>query len=103
MILITVSGCATKSYPIALPLSSAEAERMTCNDLELEIIRAEQIENKINETGSFDGKTALGFLGDFGIGNGIAKSDARKAMSERKSTIRDAQISKGCIGSNTNT
>ena len=68
MVLVNVSGCATKSYPTAVPLSSAEAERMTCGDLELEIVRAEQIENKINETGSFDGKTALGFLGDLALG-----------------------------------
>lgn len=70
---------------------------MTCDDLELELIRTEQVEHKINETGEFDSKTVLGFFGDLGIGNAMAKSEARTALSERRMTIRDAQVRKGCI------
>lgn len=91
------SACATKRYPIATPMSSGESTVLNCENLNLELIRADQIEKQINETGEFDGKTVIGFLGDFGIGNGMAKEEARTALAERRRTIRDAQISKGCI------
>lgn len=94
---IAVAGCATKRYPIATTLSPAEAELMTCDGLELEILKAEQVEHQINETGEFDSKTALGILGDFGIGNGMAKSEARTALSARVGTIREAQARRGCL------
>lgn len=92
-----VVGCATKQYPITTKLSPAEASLMTCQDLELELLRAEQVERKINATGEFDGKTVLGFLGDFGIGNAMAKSEAQAALSERRKTIREAQVRKDCL------
>ena len=90
------SACATKRYPIATPMSAREASLMTCKDLSLELVRAEEIENKINDTGEFDGKTVLGFLGDFGVGNAMAKSEAREALNKRKKAIQDEQIRKGC-------
>jgi hypothetical protein len=95
-VLITVTACATKRYPIATSISPAETELMTCADFELEILRADQIEQKINQTGDFDGKTILGFLGDFGIGNAMAKDEARVAISERRITINEARVKKGC-------
>lgn len=69
---------------------------MTCDALELEQLRADQIERKINETGDFDGRTILGFMGDFGIGNGMAKDEARTALSDRRLSLREAQIQKNC-------
>jgi len=91
------SACATKRYPIAAPLSEKKASLMSCKDLKLELIEAEEIERKINETGEFDGKTVLGFLGDFGIGNAMAKSEAKQAVIDRKRSIQDAMAQKGCM------
>ena len=91
-----VTGCATKRYPIATPMSNSEASLLNCDNLNLELIRADQIDQQIEETGNFDGKTVIGFLGDFGIGNGMAKDEARAALAERRRTIRDAQTAKGC-------
>jgi hypothetical protein len=98
IIIFSTTACATKRYPIATPMSSAEASMMTCKDLQLELLRADQVEKKINETGEFDSKTVIGFLGDFGIGNGMAKSEARNALADRRRTIHEAQLSKGCVG-----
>ena len=56
---------------------------MTCNDLKVEIAKTRGIQTEIENTGEFDGKTVLGFLGDFGIGNGMAKIDARKKVASR--------------------
>jgi hypothetical protein len=94
---IALNACATKRYPIATPISPAEASLMTCENFELELLRTDQVERQINETGEFDGKTILGFLGDFGIGNGMAKSEAQTAIEVRRNTIREAQVTKGCI------
>ena len=99
LVTMSITACATKRYPIATPLSPTEAKLMTCHDLELELLRADQVELKINETGEFDGKTVLGFFGDLGIGNGMAKEEARTAVSERKITIHEAQVEKGCLRS----
>lgn len=96
-ITIIASGCATKRYPLATPMSGSEASVLSCENLNLELIRADQIEKQINETGEFDGRTVLGFLGDFGIGNGMAKEEARSAVAARRISIREAQVNKGCI------
>ncbi len=70
---------------------------MTCKDLKLAILRSEQVDQQINETGKMDGRSVAGFLGDFGIGNSMAKNEARTALSTRVQTIRDAQVEKGCL------
>ncbi|MDT8420115.1 MAG: hypothetical protein RQ754_06755 [Desulfuromonadales bacterium] len=54
------------------------------------------MERKIIETGEFDGKSVLGCLGDFGIGNAMAKDEAQAAIFARRISIRDAQTKKGC-------
>lgn len=96
LVSIALIACATKRYPIATPLSTAEAKLMTCDSLALELLKADQVERQINETGEFDGRTVLGFLGDLGIGNAMAKDEARTAISQRRITVREAQQSKGC-------
>lgn len=96
MLALAVSACATKRYPIATELSQAEMELMDCDDLALELIRAEQIHHQIVETAETDWRSIAGFLGDYGIGNAMAKSEADRALSERQQTIRTAQARQGC-------
>lgn len=95
---VLASGCATKRYPIATPLSAAEARLMDCSDLELELVRAEQVEQQISQTAQVDWRSVAGFLGDYGIGNAMAKNEAEAAIRQRRATLREAQISKGCNG-----
>lgn len=78
-----VISCATKQYPQAASVTSEESGIMTCNDIKVEIAKTRGVQAEIENTGEFDGKTVLGFLGDFGIGNGMAKSDARKKVTAR--------------------
>ena len=94
---LLVCACATKRYPIAMPVAPEEIALMSCNDIALEIVRADLVEKQINETGTMDGRTVAGFLGDFGIGNGMAKDEARKALASRREGLHAAQIQKGCI------
>lgn len=93
---LSSSGCATKRYPIATTFSAAEAAAMDCDDLNLELIRAEQIQAQIADTANLDWRSAAGFLGDFGIGNAMARSDADKAITQRIAAIRASQADKRC-------
>ncbi|WP_317418518.1 MULTISPECIES: hypothetical protein [unclassified Morganella (in: enterobacteria)] len=80
---LLLSACATKQYPQAAAISVEESSLMDCRDIKKEIAITRSIAQDIEKTGEFDGKTVLGFLGDFGIGNGIAKGDAREKVSAR--------------------
>ena len=97
IVVVVVAGCATKRYTIATPLSSAETELMDCKDLQLELVRAGEIEKQINKTGEMDMMSVAGFLGDFGIGNSMAKEEARSALAVRVADIHSAQLTKGCV------
>jgi hypothetical protein len=97
-ITILSTGCATKRYPIATPLSGAEIAAMNCRELQLEIIRAEQVQVQISNTAQMDWRSVAGFLGDYGIGNAMAKSEAEKAIRDRVASIRTAQTEKKCDG-----
>jgi hypothetical protein len=92
----TVSACATKRYPIATQWSPAEADAMNCDMLRLEMVRAKQIQTQIAETADFDWRSVAGFLGDYGIGNAMAKSDADRAIRSRIAGIEEAQRAKSC-------
>jgi hypothetical protein len=65
--------------------------------LALELVRADQVEKQFEETGSFDAKSAQGMLGNFCIGNGMAKSEARKALQTRRAARHDTQLQKNCM------
>lgn len=93
-----VAGCATKRYPMATPLSTAEINLMDCSDLELELVRAEQVRQQISDTAEMDWRSVAGFLGDYGIGNAMAKNEAEAALNDRIATIRTAQANKDCLG-----
>lgn len=95
---LTTAACATKRYPIATPFSAAEAAAMDCDDLRLELIRAEQVQLQITQTAETDWRSVAGFLGDYGIGNAMAKSEAERALAERINAIRAAQVQRNCAG-----
>jgi len=94
---LSAAACATKRYPIATPLSEAEINLMDCDDLQLEMIRTEQVQHQITETAETDWRSVAGFLGDYGIGNAMARSEAETALSERVQSIRAAQARNSCL------
>lgn len=93
---VSLSGCATKRYPIATPLGPAEQGAMTCQQLELELARTEVVRKRISDTAEVDWRSVVGFIGDAGIGNAIAKKDAEKAIAARVASVRAAQAAKNC-------
>jgi hypothetical protein len=98
-VLVAVSGCATKRYPIMTDLSPEEVALMDCDDLRLEEARIATARNQIEDTADTDWRSVAGFLGDWGIGNAMAKSDASKALREREESVRTARVQKECDGS----
>lgn len=90
------AGCATKRYPIATQMGAAERAAMTCRELDLELIRAEEVRAQISSTAKTDWRSVAGFLGDYGIGNAMAKNDAEKAINARVTAIHDAKAEKKC-------
>jgi len=80
---LLLTGCATKQYPQAPSMTASEADSFDCRDVNVELAKAQSLKQEIDSTGRFDGRTVLGVLGDFGIGNGIAKDDAYKKVDAR--------------------
>lgn len=92
--ILAVSGCATKQYPISSPVSFDESSSMDCKSVQQEIARTKSVQQEIERIGDFDGRTVLGVLGDLGVGNGMAKSEARKKAQSRLSQLEQLQASK---------
>ncbi len=95
---LALNGCATKRYPIASELSAVEKSELTCRELQIELGKVEETQAKIADTAEIDWRSGAGFLGDFGIGNAMAKSEAEKALATRRLGIREAQANKNCLG-----
>lgn len=89
-------GCATKQYPQTPMISTEEARLLDCKQIQQEIVKTKSIAMEIERTGDFDGKTVLGVLGDLGIGNGIAKGDARKKVAARLTQLDALKTVKQC-------
>ena len=80
---LLLAGCATKQYPQAPAVTAEESAAFDCSAIKQEIAKTHSIQSEIEKTGQFDGRTVLGALGDFGIGNGMAKSEARQKAQAR--------------------
>lgn len=91
---LSIAGCATKQYPQAATVTSEETLTMNCQDIQREIAKTKSIQHEIETTGEFDGRTVLGALGDFGIGNGMAKSEARKKAAARLNQLESIKTVK---------
>lgn len=81
--LVSLIGCATKRYPQAANVTGGKSSAMNSKALKIENAKTQGMQQEIESTGEFDGRTVLGFLGDFGIGNVMAKRDARKMVLAR--------------------
>lgn len=85
--LLLLTACATKHYPQAPAVTDEEAVSLNCQALELEIAKTHAIQQEIRQTSSFDYRTVMGFLGDFGIGNGLARRNASEKAKSRLSQL----------------
>lgn len=93
---LATTACATKQYGRVQQLSLAEKEVYECREIKIEYAKLIEFEKQIDQTGSFNSRTVFGFLGDFGIGNGLAKSDARKSARQRRADLDSLSAERNC-------
>lgn len=91
LIALLLNGCALKQYPQSAKVSDAEAQTYDCAALNQEIAKSQSVQQQIDKTGEFDALTVLGFVGDFGIGNGIAKVSANSKVKARLEQLQKLQ------------
>jgi len=96
VIAMAVSGCATKRYGRVQPITGFEKVQYTCRDIELEIAKVQSFQQQVTEGAEFNAASALGILGDFGIGNSMEKGSAMKSAAIRLGQLRDLQAEKQC-------
>ncbi|MEZ3498984.1 hypothetical protein HP564_05390 [Pantoea sp. KPR_PJ] len=84
---LCLTACATKQYPQAPEVTNEEAVTLNCQALNFEIARTHAIQQEIKQTSRFDYRTVMGFLGDFGIGNGLARHNASEKAKSRLSQL----------------
>lgn len=96
--MLMATGCATKRYGRVQPLTGAEAAAYTCREIDLEIAKVQSFQTQIAEGAEFNAASALGILGDWGIGNSMERSAAEKSAAQRLQQLRDLHAQKGCTG-----
>ena len=93
---VALTGCATKRYGRVQPLTGAERTAYTCREIDIEIAKVESFKQQIVEGAEFNAASALGILGDFGIGNSMERSSAEKSAAQRLGQLRDFKAEKNC-------
>ena len=93
---LAITGCATKQYGRLQPVSAFEMSSYSCRDIAIELSKVEAFDEQIREQSGFDGRSALGVLGDFGLGNSMAKGSAEKSAIERRRQLAMLGAQKGC-------
>ncbi len=96
LLVIVVSGCATKNYGRQGTLTHYEKESLTCREIDLEIAKVQGFVDHVNKESEFSGRDVLAILGDFGIGNSMEKGSAIESANKRLDQLRDLKSSKKC-------
>lgn len=93
---LSLYGCAIKQYAQSQSVSPTEATALDCKAIGQELAKCRSTQEEIERTGDFDGRTVLGFLGDFGIGNAMAKDTARQKNQDRMNQLESIKVAKNC-------
>jgi hypothetical protein len=94
--LVMLCGCATKNHGRMSYVSELEKREYTCREIELELAKVDAFLDQVSENSKVDGRSVLGFLGDFGIGNSMERSAAEKSARERRAQLEELKTEKGC-------
>lgn len=98
-VLVSLHGCATKTYGRQGTLTGYEKDTMTCREIDLEMAKVRGFVDQVNKESEFSGRDVLAILGDFGIGNNLEKSAALESASKRIEQLRDQRDAKKCNAS----
>jgi hypothetical protein len=97
LLVLSLAACATQRYGRMTPVSPGERVNLTCEQVALEIEKAEfflaDIRRQRSQT---SGAHVLGALGDFGIGNVMEGDAAEKSGMDRINQLKTMERDKGC-------
>jgi len=93
---LALTACATQSYTTVASFSELEARNYDCGQLTREFVETRLIQKEISKTGGINLNTLRALPVDYGLGNLLARSDAREAAGERLEQIRLTLAAKGC-------
>jgi hypothetical protein len=96
-----VGGCATKRYGRAVPLTTTESQNYTCRELEIEIAKVTGFQEQIRTGARIDWRSVAGWLGDYGLGNSLERSDAEKSANRRMNELLLLRQQRGCLSPHT--
>lgn len=96
LVLVSIQGCATKTFGRQGTLTGYEKDTMTCREIDLEIAKVRGFVDQVNKESEFSGRDVLAILGDFGIGNSMEKSAALESANKRMEQLRDQRDAKKC-------
>ncbi len=94
--LTTLAGCATKNFGTQPPLTDFERQNLSCREIQMEQAKVMGFAQQVDKESQFDGRDVLAALGDFGIGNSVAKSSAIDSAKQRYYQLELAAYEKGC-------
>jgi hypothetical protein len=96
LVVISIQGCATKTYGRQGSLSAFEKNTMSCREMDLEIAKTRGFIDLVNKESEFSGRDVLAILGDFGIGNSMEKSAAIESANKRLEQLEGQRNTKKC-------
>jgi hypothetical protein len=96
LVVISIQGCATKTYGRQGSLSTFEKNTMSCREMDLEIAKTRGFIDLVNKESEFSGRDVLAILGDFGIGNSMEKSAAIESANKRLEQLEAERNTKKC-------
>lgn len=93
---LALTACATQSYTNVSSFSTLEAANYDCSALTREYVQTRLVQKEINGSSAVSLKTLRSLPVDYGIGNILARSDAKASAGERLDQIRLTMAAKGC-------
>jgi hypothetical protein len=96
VLVIPLSGCATKRYNRVAPLTAVESREYTCRDIRIERAKLQAAADQIRQESHINFMSVMGFLGDFGLGNINEKDTAERILYQRSQQLDQAEVARHC-------
>lgn len=90
------SGCRTKNNGRLMDVSEVERRELDCREIDIELAKCDEFIKAVEENHELDGRAVLSFLGDFGIGNSMERSEALESARNRQEQLQALKTAKAC-------
>ncbi|MFN7054224.1 hypothetical protein [Hyphomonas sp.] len=93
---LALGACATSSYTTLPGFSELEARNYDCSQLTREYISVRMVQRQVSEASVISVRRIVSGPSDLGLGNLMARADAKDAAGDRLEQIRLTMAAKGC-------